>query len=107
LFQKDPETPEKPAVPKWTEDIDRMFSQNPELRPLSEPQVKEVRYRSTPTIVSIESSGHSPIEGNFKMLAYGKGEPKVKEVSSRYNLSIVSTEFSDHSPIEEHFKMLA
>ena len=34
--------PAKPAVPGWAADIERMFDQNPELRPLSEPQVKEV-----------------------------------------------------------------
>ena len=49
--------------------------------------MKEVSSRSTPTIVSIEFSGHSPIEDM---------------VNSRYILSIVSIEFSGHSPIEEH-----
>ena len=38
----EPAQPAKPVVPGWAADIERMFDQNPELRPLSEPQVKEV-----------------------------------------------------------------
>ena len=55
----EPAQPAKPVVPGWAADIERMFDQNPELRPLSEPQVKEVL-------------GVNPIENSLRNEALSK-----------------------------------